>query len=56
MYTTPRKMIKSVDQFLMVGFGTTRAELSKNYNIARGRLGNHRRREDHPHRSEAEIG
>lgn len=30
------KMIKSVDQFLMVGFGTTKAELSKTYNIGGG--------------------
>lgn len=30
------KTIKSVDQFLMVGFGTTKAELNKNYNIAGG--------------------
>jgi hypothetical protein len=30
------KIIKSVDQFLLVGFGTTRAELAKTYNIALG--------------------
>jgi hypothetical protein len=30
------KIIKSVDQFLLVGFGATRADLSKNYEIALG--------------------